>query len=169
MAQSTETSTKKKRELNVSLGQLGFGGPDRDLAIYGLGSCIGLVLWSPSKQVGVLCHIVQPSSKGAPLNPASPAKFADWAIPRAIKGLKARGASQDELIAKMAGGAHPLAAALGASAGTQNAKIISEVLEEKGIPVVAKSIGGSIGRTIVFRNDTGTLEVKMADGTIEEL
>lgn len=169
MAQSTEARAQaKKKTLNVGLGQMSVAGPEAQLAIFGLGSCVGVVLWSPSIQTASLCHIVLPSSKGARPVPSTPAKFADWAIPKAIETLVTRGAKLDEIVAKMAGGAHPLSAALG-SPGQQNAKIIAATLEKEGIPVVASSIGGSVGRTVTFSPETGVMEIKLADGSIEQI
>lgn len=170
MAQSTQVAASgKKRSVNVSLGQLSFGDANTDLAIFGLGSCIGVAIWSPSKMLGVMCHIIQPSSKGAKPNPSTPAKFADHAVPKAIETLLAKGAVKEELVAKLAGGAHPLAAALGANAGTQNAELIAGVLEEQGIKVMATNVGGSVGRTIVFHTDSGIMDIKLANGTQEQI
>ncbi|MGI6081448.1 MAG: chemotaxis protein CheD [Limnochordia bacterium] len=153
---------------NVGLGQMSVAGAEARLAIFGLGSCIGLVLWSPSIKTAVMSHIVLPSSKGARPLASTPAKFADWAIPRALDILNDRGATTDDIVAKMVGGAHPLAAALG-TPGQKNAELIMAALEEEGISVVGSDIGGSVGRTVVFSPDTGVMEIKFADGSMKHI
>jgi chemotaxis protein CheD len=158
----------KKRAINASLGKMVVGDNSTDLTIYGLGSAFGLVIWAPSIQLAVLSHIIQPSSKGAAVNPATPAKFADWAIPQAIETLLSQGAQKDELVAKLAGGAHPLAAALG-NAVKQNSEQVTALLESEGIELVATSLGGSVGRTIVFHPDSGFMDIKMVNGVQEQI
>jgi len=168
-ARSTAAGAQdRQKTFNVGLGQMSVAGPEARLAIFGLGSCIGLVLWSPSIKTAVMSHVVLPSSKGARPLPSTPAKFADWAIPKALEMLKERGATPDDIVAKLVGGAHPLAAALGAP-GQKNAELIMAALEEEGISVVASDIGGSVGRTVIFSPDTGVMEIKFADGSIKQI
>lgn len=158
-----------QRPLNVGLGQMAIAGSDESLVIYGLGSCIGLVLWSRLKQVGSLSHIVMPNSRGVSFQPANPAKYVDWAVPEAIEALARLGVRREELVAKLAGGAHTLGGALGTGIGSQNAQATLALLREQRVRVLAQHIGGTVGRTIRFGPDTGRVEVRTVGGDWEEL
>ncbi|MGI6081445.1 MAG: chemotaxis protein CheD [Limnochordia bacterium] len=147
----------------VGLGQLAVAGPGGELVTYGLGSCIGLVLWSASKRIGALGHIVMPDSRGKPVDPKNPAKYADWAVPELLKALRLRGVRKEELTAKLAGGARTLGT-LSSDIGRQNTAATLAVLEEQKIDVVARSVGGSVGRTIRFYPETGQVELRFVGG-----
>lgn len=159
----------RKPLINVGLGQFIVSGDDAELVIYGLGSCIGLSLWSPNKRIGLLSHIVLPNSKGTSLNEHNPAKYADHAIPLAIDSLLNIGVRRTEIVAKMVGGAHTLGGALGQNIGIQNAEVTLAALQEQRIRVIAKSIGGTVGKTIRFSPYTGVVEVSSVNGTKEVL
>lgn len=162
-------SVIEKRPINVGMAQLGCGGGSDEFVIYGLGSCIGLVLWSPARKCGSLAHIVLPASRGMAYNPATPAKYADWAVPRSIDMLLARGARREDMVARLVGGAHPLAAALTSEVGRQNSEVTLTLLRVQGIRVAKTSLGGVNGRTIRFAPGTGVLEVKQVNGNWERL
>lgn len=157
-----------RRAVNVGMGQVIIGGREAELVISGLGSCIGLAIWSPTRKVGALAHVVLPTSKGTPPSNATPAKFADWAVPKIIDELAAQGAQRDELVAKMAGGAHPLAAS-SADVGRQSAEAIEYLLSEAGVPISGKSIGGTVGRAVHFLPETGVFEVKQMNGAAQAI
>lgn len=159
----------RRPTINVGLGLLAVGGPDEELVIYGLGSCIGLALWSQSKRIGVLCHIVMSNSRGTPVNPANPAKFADWAVPQALEAMMSRGVRRSELVAKLAGGAHTLNGAFSNSIGTQNTEVTLAALDALRIPVLGRSVGGTVGRTMRFYTGTGKVDVRHVNGITEEL
>lgn len=159
----------RKPQINVGLGQLVMAGDDQELVIYGLGSCIGLSLWSPSKKIGVLCHIVMPDSKGTALNEQNPAKYADHAIPLSIETLLKNGVRRSDMQAKMVGGAHTLGGMLGNNIGAKNAEVTIAALQEQRIHVLAKSIGGTVGKTIRFHPCNGKVEVRSVSGNQEVL
>lgn len=158
MAPATEL-----KSMAVGLGQLTVAGTGSELVTYGLGSCIGLVLWSSRKRVGALCHVVMPASRGKAFDTTNPAKYADWAVPEVLKALRMRGVRQGELVAKLAGGARTLGT-LSSDIGQQNTQATLVLLEEQGIEVVAKSVGGSVGRTIRFYPETGLVDVRLVGG-----
>lgn len=151
----------------ANLGEAVIGGPGSELVALGLGSCIGLALWSPRQRWGVLCHIVLPDSEGAPADPATPAKYADQAVAWAVDALTARGARREELVAKVAGGARVLALPIATEIGQRNAVATLAALRDQGIPVAGTRTGGGVGRTVRFYPETGRFEIRPVGGAGE--
>lgn len=152
--------------LSAGLGQLQISGrPDQRLVAYGLGSCIGLVVWGWRGLVRVvaLAHVVMPHSRGRPEE--DPAKFADTAVPEAIRMLVAAGCGPSGLQAVIAGGAcmFPGTASLG-EIGAANAARVQQELGRVRIPLRAAEIGGRRGRTLTAAVGSGRIECSTAGG-----
>jgi len=104
--------------------------------------------------IGGINHYMLPLWNGNGL--ASP-KYGNVAIKKLIKLMEAAGSNKSNLIAKVFGGANQINSS--ANIGDRNVKIAIDFMKEEGIQIVAKSVGGSIGRKIIFDTDSG--EVRM--------
>lgn len=137
--------------------------PDK-ITTVGLGSCIGIVLYSATHDVCGMVHIMLPSSKEIKNN-SNRAKFADTGIEDLIKLLDQKGIKKGSLVAKIAGGATMFvfsgSSDLG-SIGERNIKSVKEVLADFSIPIVAEDVGADYGRTIIFDNSSKKLTVRCA-------
>ena len=137
--------------------------PAATLAIVGLGSCVGLVLYEPGRKIAAMAHVLLPDSRAAQEVP-QPAKFADTAVPLLCTVLKERGARPDLLVAKVAGGARMFrSAGPGPALGARNVDAVMAALAAANIPVLASDVGGTAGRTIRFQLGTLALEVASGD------
>lgn len=128
----------------------------------GLGSCIGIVLYTATDEYCGLVHIMLPSSKEIKNN-SNRAKFADTGIADLIAALEQHGVKKSKLAAKIAGGAAMFQLSVKtdlASVGDRNIKAVKEVLAALNIPIVAEDTGKDYGRTIVFDNATKQLTVR---------
>ncbi len=137
--------------------------PAATLAIAGLGSCVGLVVYEPQRKIAALAHVLLPDSRAA-MEVRQPAKFADTAVPLLCGALTERGARPDLLVAKVAGGARMFRSpgpelALGA----RNVDAVMAALAAQSIPILASDVGGTVGRTIRFHVGTLALEVASRD------
>lgn len=135
--------------------------PDR-LVTYGLGSCVGIVLYDASRRIGGMAHIMLPSSLGAS-DRSNKAKFADTGITVLLEKLAAMGVKKASLIAKLAGGAHMFSNNSSSDVikvGARNAAAAADILRLTGIPVRAQDVGGTYGRTIELLTSTGQLYIK---------
>ena len=94
-----------KKIVEVGMAEMKVAGCDSILVTRGLGSCVGIVIYDPLKKVGALAHAMLPSQELAKFR-TNPAKFVDTVIPLMIEKLKEKGASVDNLEAKLFGGAH---------------------------------------------------------------
>ncbi|MCL2392050.1 MAG: chemotaxis protein CheD [Oscillospiraceae bacterium] len=131
------------------------------LTTLGLGSCIGITLYAPAKQVGGMAHIMLPTYKG--FEGQNIAKFADSAIIELVNQLARMGAPRAMLVAKIAGGAHMFGHRQNndmLKIGERNAAASLAILKQLGIPVKANDTGGAHGRTIELHIETGALKIK---------
>ncbi len=137
--------------------------PDK-ITTVGLGSCIGIVLYSATQDLCGMVHIMLPSSQEIKNN-SNRAKFADTGIEDLIKMLEIKGVSRGSLVAKIAGGATMFvfsgAGDMG-SIGERNIKSVKDVLTAYGIPIVAADVGADYGRTIIFDNVSKKLTIRCA-------
>jgi len=130
------------------------------LVAYGLGSCMAVTLYDPSRQCGGLAHALLPEP---PRHEAKrPATYVATAIAALVEALENNGSSRDALLAKLVGGSQmfePFSASV-ASIGTRNLSKALEVLERMQIPVVAQDTGGDQGRSLEFCLDSGTVQIR---------
>lgn len=138
--------------------------PDKITTI-GLGSCVGIVLYSDLSEWCGMVHIMLPSSKEIKNN-TNRAKFADSGIADLILALGRKGLARNMLLAKIAGGAAMFQLSgktdLG-SVGDRNVKAVKHALTVvHGIRIVAEDTGADYGRTIIFDNATKKLTVRSA-------
>ena len=130
----------------------------------GLGSCVGIVLYTTADNCCGMVHIMLPSSKEIKNN-SNRAKFADTGIEDLLTALEKCGINRHKLSAKIAGGAAMFQFSGKtdlASVGERNVKAVKEVLATWKIPIVAEDTGEDYGRTIVFDNVTKKLTIRSA-------
>ena len=151
MAPGTATETTATHA--IGMGQLVVAAePVRLTAI--LGSCVGVVLYHQRTRRAGLAHVVLPESSG---NVANPGKFSDTAVLKMIEELGRYGATPPALTAKIAGGACMFGSGGPMQIGDANIKATIKILDEAGVRLVARDIGGNSGRRISL--DCGTGEV----------
>ena len=134
--------------LGIGLGKYAVGKDvGEDWAIYGLGSCVGLILCDSFSRVLAMAHVVLPQSP-AP-EPAEPARYADTVVPFLLGEMAGLGAMTSRIVAQMAGGARmfQISGAAG-DIGRRNVEAVREHLARHGIPLTAECVGGTAGRTL---------------------
>jgi|SRR5581483_3781668 len=145
----------------VGIAEYMVGRSPGKLVAYGLGSCVGVMLYDRVKKAGGLAHVMLPSSRLYEKIPF-PAKFADTAIEALLKEMKTIGCSEEKIISKIVGGANMFAPLSSNSIpiGLRNISAVREKLLEKGIPLVAEEVGGTQGRTVTFDLEDGRVEIR---------
>lgn len=147
----------------VPIGGFAAASGERAFAIYGLGSCIALILHDPEAKVGGLAHVLLPG----PRLPGDdrvdlPAKYADEAVDVLRQGALSLGAHPRRLVAGLVGGARIFASesALDGGVGARNIQGSLEALFRSSIPLRWQEVGGDLGRTIRFELPAGKLWVR---------
>lgn len=157
--------------LTVGMGEICVvRGVGNVLTALGLGSCVGVCLYDPLARVAGMVHVVLPKSQSG--KPGDlPGKFADTAIPAIVGQMVNMGASALRLKAAIAGGAQLFQFGVSNSldVGARNSEAIISVLRQMGIPLVAKDVGGSAGRSLRLISDKGLVVVRTIGGAECEL
>jgi len=155
--------------IKVRISEIKVAKGDAILVSYGLGSCVAVAIFDPKQEVGGLAHVLLP---GAPRHEDNPLKFSESALELLVEEISRMGGSQNSMIAKIVGGANmfPWTASDKKKAiGERNVDAVLNKLERMGIPVAAKDVGGSEGRTVEFHAGKGHITVRNVRGEEKSL
>jgi chemotaxis protein CheD len=150
-----------RREVRVKIAEHAVGSGHDALTTVGLGSCVAIALHDPDARVGGLAHILLPSATLCRAS-ATPAKFAETAVPLLLREMATIGAGP-RVTAKVVGGASMFVALLpsdGVSMGRRNVEATLRALAAAGVPVVAQDTGGEHGRSVTLDVHTGDVSVR---------
>lgn len=147
-------TTAPAEMIHLGLGEFAIGEQgDGSWVIYGLGSCIGLILSDRMARNAAMAHIVLPHSPDPEI--AEPAKYVDTAVPFLLSGLEKLGSQKRHICAQIVGGARMLQLKTMGDIGRRNIESIQQVLAEHRIPIVAECLGGTSGRTLRWDRKLG--------------
>lgn len=155
--------TKVEQIVKVGIADLNVVREPGKIRTIGLGSCVGVVIYDERRKVAGLAHILLPDSKLAKQESFNNYKYADTAVPLLVEKLLDMDAKKYALKAKLAGGAEMFKFISNSDllrVGPRNINAVLEQLKALNIPVIAKDVGGSVGRTIEFDPATSKLLIK---------
>ena len=122
-----------------------------------LGSCVAVCLWDHVARKGGMNHIMLPLWNGEGL--ATP-KYGNIAMDKLLAKVLSIGCHRDHLVAKVFGGANVSGTGMEVfMIGDRNIMLAFQMLEEFGIGIVAKDVGGRVGRKIIMNTATGVVLV----------
>lgn len=128
-----------------------------------LGSCVGVCLFDTKLKVGGINHYMLPLWNGKGL--ASP-KFGNIAIEKLYDKMLSFGCNEKDIIAKVFGGGEVLETNIKHfKIGERNIEIARQVLKELDVRIVASSVGGKLGRKIIYDTGTGNVMHKFIQKT----
>ncbi|MDY0201582.1 MAG: chemotaxis protein CheD [Tenuifilaceae bacterium] len=129
-----------------------------------LGSCVAVCLFDPVLKIGGINHFMLPFWNGQGL--ASP-KYGNIAIERLIEKMISLGSKKTNIKAKVFGGGEVIDTTISQfHIGERNIKLALELLDEFKVPVIAKSVGGKLGRKIEYCTGTGEVKQRYIERTI---
>ncbi|WP_221407513.1 chemotaxis protein CheD [Reichenbachiella agariperforans] len=120
-----------------------------------LGSCISVCLYDTVRKIGAINHFMLPFWNGQGL---ASVKYGNIATEKLIKEMLRHNCRVENIIAKVFGGANQVE--FTARIGDRNAEVAHDILKEHGIRVVAKSVGGKVGRKIIFDTESGVVKMR---------
>jgi chemotaxis protein CheD len=130
-----------------------------------LGSCIAVCLFDPTRRIGGINHYMLPLWNGEGL--PTP-RYGNVAIIALIERLQGFGCLTTRMQAKLFGGAAMWDNGNSfVSVGERNIDQAWLMLERYGIPVVAKDLGGSASRKIIFNSETGEVLLRRQHSTFQ--
>ena len=155
-------STKRR----IGIAELEVAAAPEVLITYGLGSCLGILLYDGSRRLGGLAHTLLPTPRPG-REQERPGKFVTSAVAQMLAELLARGAEQSRLQAKIFGGA-TMFEGIGSEAdgvGARNVRAARETLAGLEIPLLFEDVGGRHGRTVEFDLAGGIVLVRSVRGS----
>lgn len=157
-------------EVYVGMGEYATTDGSQVLTALGLGSCIGCILYDRSNSYATMGHVMLPSSEGHENRDVLKTKFADVLVPILIQELVERGCRENDIVAKIAGGACLFKRAgedSNINVGEKNTAAVKTILREKNIPIIAEDTGGTNGRTVRFFLENQKVTIKTKEGITE--
>ncbi len=127
-----------------------------------LGSCVAVCLYDKVEQIGGMNHYLVPLWNENGLQ--SP-KYGNISIPKLIENMLNIGCRINNIEAKVFGGGNVIEVKQEEMMiGRKNIIIAKEILQEYKIPITAHDTGGTRGRRILLRSDTGKVFLKYTKG-----
>jgi chemotaxis protein CheD len=136
------------RTITVPMGQMAVARGTELLRTVGLGSCVAIILFSPSMRMAALAHCMLPARD--PVEP-SLAKFADSAVPALLDLLREERA-QAPFAAVLVGGASMFPGIASEFVGDIAGSTIQaarRALADASIPLRVEDVGGHVGRSVL--------------------
>lgn len=131
-----------------------------------LGSCVAICLFDPVLKIGGINHFMLPLWNGLGL--ASP-KYGNIAAEKLYEKMIQMGSKHSNIVAKVFGGGEVIDTTIKQfNIGERNIVIAFEMLERLKVPVVAKSVGGKLGRRIEYNTSTGEVKHRFIERTIND-
>lgn len=127
-----------------------------------LGSCVAVTLWHPGHRLGGMCHFMLPDNRGpaGSLN----ARYGTEALQLLVAEIRKHGGKAEEYEAKLFGGASMFGLGVEAnSISDRNIKIAEELMQRHNLNVLARSLGGSVYRQLVFDLAAGDVWVRLGE------
>ncbi len=133
------------------------------LVIYGLGSCIALILFDTKAKIYAMSHVLLPSYNNnkdkASLSPNYPQKYANFAVKDLLHEVITHGATKKNIAACIVGGAKIFINTYN-NIGEENIKMVKQKLKEHHVPLTREVLGGTTGRNIQLNTRNGSIHVK---------
>ena len=120
------------------------------LKIYGLGSCVALIMCDPLVGMTGMAHVALPSSVTSRDDALEkPGRFADTAVPILLERIETLNPHRRcKLSVKLVGGASMLDPSGLFNIGQRNLEMIRQILRENSLVVAAENIGGTASRMV---------------------
>jgi chemotaxis protein CheD len=129
-----------------------------------LGSCVAVCLWDNVKQIGGINHYMLPLWNGQGL--ATP-KYGNIATEKLLQRMLELGCSKSNITAKIFGGGEIIDTQISSfNIGERNIQMAKETLAELNIPIVGLSVGGKLGRKIIYFTESGKVLHKFIEKTL---
>lgn len=133
--------------------------PSDVFEVHGIASGIVVVMYDSANKVGGIVHLMLPASLSKS-GGASSMSAPDKALPFMLEEMKKLGADPSTIEVKAVGGSSLQGNPLGSSLGDRIHAAIIKTLDEIGLTLPKKDIGGNYKRNVTFRILDGSLQIK---------
>ena len=145
----------------VNTGEVKLGGENIILNSGAIGSCVVVTMYNVLKKNGAMAHIMLPgiAPEGKEWNNT---KYASNSIREMLGLMKNNNDKTNKIEACIIGGANVLKRTCD-TIGENNITSVEKLIEELGIKIHAKAVGGFERRTAVFHVETGCIYFTVGD------
>jgi len=152
----------------VGLGGYAISNSQGDILVtHGLASCIAVAVYSPSKKVSGMVHIVLPSPPPNQMFSSGPYYYAATGIPLLINRMCSEyGCLKSNLCIGIFGGADSIREEDFFMLGQKNKDMVEKVLKGLNLSYDASETGGTVSRTLEMDVETGIVKVSYQPITI---
>lgn len=126
-----------------------------------LGSSVGIYIYSQDHPLGVFAHAVLAATPSDFDATRHPGKYVLSAVPEMIRVLTEQGVSRSSMAAKLVGGSCMFGKVGPEQMGPKNVDTAEKAITKESIPIVAKHVGGSKGRSITIDAANGELTIEL--------
>ena len=150
-----------REDVEVRVGEMAVAEGPGTLCASGIGSCVIVTLYDPTRRVGALAHALLPTSPGPrdEKTSAGDTKYVDAAIDAMLERMSGYGVNKKKLEAKIVGGAN-MFTEFQSNVGGDNVAAARAKLEAEDIELVGEVVGGHIGRSVEFCVASGVVTTK---------
>ena len=152
--------------IDVATGQVKVGRNGAVLMSNGIGSCIAVVALDMEHRIGGIAHVMLAGK--APAKEKLKTKYASDAIDLLFRKMRVGNAAADRIKVFIAGGGNVLKLK-DDTVCDANIKSASELLREKGLLIVKRSVGGTQRRTVRLDIGGNSVYYTMGNGPEELL
>ena len=129
------------------------------IVIYGLGSCIALILYEQENNIQAMSHILLPESNNSQKASNYPHKYANSSVKDLLAEFLRHGAKRENIKAIIVGGAK-IFQGFDNSISEQNIHSIKKELAKYKIKIKKQDLGGSKGRILKYDPNDNSVLVK---------
>ncbi|OGF52395.1 MAG: hypothetical protein A2044_02035 [Candidatus Firestonebacteria bacterium GWA2_43_8] len=147
--------------IDVATGEVKIRRGNKVLVATAIGSCVAVIIIDAKKKVGGMAHVMLPGK--APAGKTFKTRFAFNAIEALLKKIYKLGASKKNMKVLIAGGANVLRLK-NCHVGRDNIQAVTKLLEENGLVITAKNVGGTERRRVKLDIDNCIVYYNKGDG-----
>ena len=139
---------------------------DDTLIAFGLGSCLGVIVYDPVAHVGGILHSMLPLASFDPEKAIrNAAMFVDTGVPSLFRSCYEQGALKYRMTVKIVRGATISIAEENDlfQIGRKNIIVLKRILEQSGISIQASDVAGRVSRTVTLTVSNGDVHVRSND------
>ncbi len=154
-----------KEIVDVQIGEVRVEGRKVILQSKAIGSCIAVVAYDASKNIGAIAHVMLPGSAPSGKNSSEKTKYAANAIDAMVGQMAELGSKSDDIEVALVGGGNILNRE-DDTICKDNIESALELLEKKRLKVRAQAVGGTNRRSVSLDVEHGV--ISYAEGNDSE-
>ena len=157
-----------KRIIDVQIGQVKTAKGKVILQSKAIGSCIAIIAYDPTRNVGSLAHVMLPGSAPADKKASEKTKYAANAIATIVSKVSRLGSRKEDLQVALVGGGNVLNRA-DDTICKDNIESTLRLLSKEGLKLRAQALGGTNRKSVRLDVERGIVSYSEGNGAERQL